>query len=118
MGAWIEIPSHSSNRAFTVSLLAWERGLKFLGFFRCDKLVTVAPCVGAWIEINFDHKYSFILTVAPCVGAWIEIALITQEGNIRIVAPCVGAWIEIQLFVAAQCFGIVAPCVGAWIEIP
>ena len=37
---------------------------------------TVAPLVGAWIEINNLTAYSSPLYVAPLVGAWIEIWLV------------------------------------------
>ncbi len=78
-----------------MSLLSWERGLKFI----CLTLsvgYSVAPLVGAWIEIlqefrsarrntsllswerglklNFLSTSSKVLTVAPLVGAWIEIS--------------------------------------------
>ena len=56
------------------SLLSWERGLKY--------------------------KSRFVLTcntsVAPLVGAWIEILAIAVEGEPDLVAPLVGAWIEIR----------------------
>ena len=39
------------------------------------RLATVAPLVGAWIEIeNFCH-HSKGRNVAPLVGAWIEISV-------------------------------------------
>ena len=56
-------------------------------------------------------------TVAPLVGAWIEIVsnkLVTIKGS---VAPLVGAWIEIQKRAGAAVEKRVAPLVGAWIEI-
>ena len=59
--------------AILLSLLSWERGLKseILGsaFFSA----TVAPLVGAWIEIFCDAEHNCRETVAPLVGAWIEI---------------------------------------------
>ena len=36
-------------------------------------------------------------TVAPLVGAWIEIPLIIPTGFSTAVAPLVGAWIEIVI---------------------
>ena len=38
------------------SLLSWERGLKFIIATVIPHRVTVAPLVGAWIEINIDSK--------------------------------------------------------------
>ena len=35
--------------------------------------MSVAPLVGAWIEICGNRKTIFIGSVAPLVGAWIEI---------------------------------------------
>ena len=54
MGAWIEIWCIVYNTARN----------------------SVAPLVGAWIEIlNAGTYYYKELTVAPLVGAWIEISL-------------------------------------------
>ena len=61
--------------AILLSLLSWERGLKsylhLVGYY-CN---SVAPLVGAWIEIwRMCHKY-IARIVAPLVGAWIEIPI-------------------------------------------
>ena len=57
---------------------------------------TVAPLVGAWIEIGNGAHDSRNYFVAPLVGAWIEILEeLTQRVDI-LVAPLVGAWIEIK----------------------
>ena len=37
--------------------------------------MTVAPFVGAWIEIISTRRLSGICGVAPFVGAWIEIRM-------------------------------------------
>ena len=37
-------------------------------------------------------------SVAPLVGAWIEIALIYNSWSALLVAPLVGAWIEIRSY--------------------
>ena len=55
----------------------WERGLKLAMFETRDYGITVAPLVGAWIEISIIalaalHPWQ----VAPLVGAWIEISRI------------------------------------------
>ena len=60
-------------------------------------IFTVAPLVGAWIEIINSYKQIASPTVAPLVGAWIEIPLIIPTGFSTAVAPLVGAWIEILL---------------------
>ena len=81
------------------------------------KMLSVAPHVGAWIEIDKSLRDGALTLVAPHVGAWIEIGVswllqtVTRShptwvrglksdnasGRPRIdnVAPHVGAWIEI-----------------------
>ena len=78
-----------------MSLPSWERGLKCLEL--CFRLAgeTVAPLVGAWIEIKKMASQEKICPVAPLVGAWIEIYEIAKQLEIYVVAPLVGAWIEI-----------------------
>ena len=52
MGAWIEIEKETENSNLWWSLPSWERGLKY---DTEDSLVhrhSVAPFVGAWIEIT------------------------------------------------------------------
>ena len=82
--------------AILLSLLSWERGLKY-GLSSCYiSLVTVAPLVGAWIEIPSFHPVFTPFLVAPLVGAWIEIdAFCRYRIDLLTVAPLVGAWIEI-----------------------
>ena len=99
---------------------------------------SVAPLVGAWIEIETVSRIQrFLLSlpswerglkfyepnispvsiiVAPLVGAWIEIAVIYRLSDIYSVAPLVGAWIEIHSRRRPAGRYIVAPLVGAWIE--
>ena len=57
------------------------------------------------------------MTVAPLVGAWIEIKAYMLEQKEADVAPLVGAWIEIFMPRAPLGSARVAPLVGAWIEI-
>ena len=78
---------------------------------------TVAPLVGAWIEIFFLCLFLGWFGVAPLVGAWIEIKLIVPDAISLPVAPLVGAWIEISYFLCKSVTASVAPLVGAWIEI-
>ena len=121
------------------SLLSWERGLKFLMPHLKATLHTVAPLVGAWIEIRLAFRRWNLASVAPLVGAWIEILPPCKTCFPFPVAPLVGAWIEIPLslfcsailvsllswerglkfcLVIDQCNSrLVAPLVGAWIEI-
>ena len=56
-----------------VSLLSWERGLKYLSQRVDKKEESVAPLVGAWIEMLKMMVLRVFMVVAPLVGAWIEI---------------------------------------------
>ena len=58
--------------AILLSLLSWERGLKFFSVPSCT-VPYVAPLVGAWIEMLYTLKTFSTHLVAPLVGAWIEI---------------------------------------------
>ena len=42
------------------------------------KLLSVAPLVGAWIEIKMLFSNESFSKVAPLVGAWIEIRMLTR----------------------------------------
>ena len=55
-------------------------------------------------------------SVAPFVGAWIEIQDTLSKRLLKKVAPFVGAWIEISCTTFFSCSAVVAPFVGAWIE--
>ena len=55
------------------SLPLWERGLKYTARAQKNSKLTVAPLVGAWIEIPLIPGGWVINYVAPLVGAWIEI---------------------------------------------
>ena len=53
VGAWIEIFCDAEhNCRETMSLLSWERGLKFFIIKNLQRSHLVAPLVGAWIEIK------------------------------------------------------------------
>ena len=74
--------------------------------------------MGAWIEMTGGNYAMYDDSVAPHVGAWIEIYFLASpaKGGCP-VAPHVGAWIEIVILVLPLTAGYVAPHVGAWIEI-
>ena len=95
VGAWIEITTLQTSCIKALSLLSWERGLKYIDIFQHYQ-DEVAPLVGAWIEILELFATACGFLVAPLVGAWIEIQLIHFWVTERIVAPLVGAWIEIN----------------------
>ena len=100
------------------SLLLWERGLKFPGLLDDAGRVSVAPLVGAWIEMALQRLTGAGKAVAPLVGAWIEILCHLLTVQVDDVAPLVGAWIEIAAHCSYPAGHLVAPLVGAWIEIP
>ncbi len=74
MGVWIEIPKTVKN------------------FF----IYRVTPCVGVWIEIEYDLKYRraplWSLPAWECgLKSYLLLSLLKEIG----VTPCVGVWIEI-----------------------
>ena len=57
-----------------MSLPSWECGLKYqIIRTESQKLQTVAPFVGVWIEIDGSLCVTSTKYVAPFVGVWIEI---------------------------------------------
>ena len=60
-----------------------------------NPFATVAPHMGAWIEILFVAHGHIVFPVAPHMGAWIEISLKQTVLLPPQVAPHMGAWIEI-----------------------
>ena len=82
--------------AILLSLLSWERGLKWLLKNSYSQCMKVAPLVGAWIEIPSSECGCESDDVAPLVGAWIEIKKDLSDCRKCKVAPLVGAWIEIK----------------------
>ena len=83
-----------THARMSLSLPAWERGLKRYMTLLNLKVINVAPCVGAWIETVLIRYTPRLIAVAPCVGAWIETPKVTDPTGNKAVAPCVGAWIE------------------------
>ena len=82
-------------------------------------LSSVAPPVGAWIEI--DYGYYSPDPDNPSLPPWergLKFRNQKPEHAVKSVAPPVGAWIEI-CFARFFCsvMYVVAPPVGAWIEI-
>ena len=89
--------------AILLSLLSWERGLKFVHPVVFSGSSCVAPLVGAWIEIYREFSLLHCYPVAPLVGAWIEMVSHVLSSVASIVAPLVGAWIEIIYGVFSCC---------------
>ena len=102
---------------WATSLRSSERGLKCRMIDGKTVDDTVAPFVGAWIEMLEDLEWNVDDDVAPFVGAWIEITGLNSTDSNLHVAPFVGAWIEILEGLGRTLKQDVAPFVGAWIEI-
>ena len=68
-------------------------------------------------SISDAHVHA-LESVAPLVGAWIEMSVVSCTFSTIIVAPLVGAWIEMPWSRDYKDGYYVAPLVGAWIEIP
>ena len=68
--------------AILLSLLSWERGLKCLYADISEFAMSVAPLVGAWIEIVKYGVFMICSMVAPLVGAWIEILSFCLDGSL------------------------------------
>ena len=75
--------------AILLSLLSWERGLKFGHINENSKPIFVAPLVGAWIEISEPVSVLGLFLVAPLVGAWIEI---TSIQFFTFISPSLLSW--------------------------
>ena len=117
VGAWIEIVCTVTIPSLNLSLLSWERGLKF---FRCVQISAVLPSLLSWERgLKSSKELSMVSAalVAPLVGAWIEMLFFVCPLRRFYVAPLVGAWIEIVCTVTIPSLNLVAPLVGAWIEI-
>ena len=77
-----------------MSLPSWERGLKSSVLAMVFEPSSVAPLVGARIEILKDGMCLILQPVAPLVGARIEILAPSFFDTPDTVAPLVGARIE------------------------
>ena len=88
--------------AIGVSLLSWERGLKWLV---CkSKIGETGRSSRGSVDWNLikDKDYN-AYDVAPLVGAWIEMPMIAVLAAASTVAPLVGAWIEILRYQQPHC---------------
>ena len=117
VGAWIEIYLSRIGFIISLSLLSWERGLK-LSLKYTRSYMSRRSSRGS-VDWNYwSTTINFIyISVAPLVGAWIEIACFSRCRIAFFVAPLVGAWIEIYTYHIYIYLIHVAPLVGAWIEI-
>ena len=88
--------------AILLSLLSWERGLKYT-LKRClEACFLVAPLVGAWIEMPLLFCEIEAFTSLLSWERGLKSALLSPCRNPRPVAPLVGAWIEISMTLIAS----------------
>ena len=73
MGAWIEIDKEIYNLGFDESLPLWERGLKLLVSICVNFNVMSLPLWERGLKYAEIKALKIATTVAPLVGAWIEI---------------------------------------------
>ena len=79
------------------SLPLWERGLKSIYEVLVTSLDSVAPLVGAWIEIRaVALLVTYTLPSLPLWERGLKYISPFQKARYR-VAPLVGAWIEMFL---------------------
>ena len=75
--------------------------------------------MGAWIEISKNGiTFCVLSSVAPLVGAWIEISV---DAKIELGVASLLSWergLKYREDEKSCLWGKVAPLVGAWIEIP
>ena len=83
--------------AILLSLLSWERGLKYIILFGACRLVVSLLSWERGLKLLLSCAEASSSTVAPLVGAWIEIPVLSNTLPSDIVAPLVGAWIEIAI---------------------
>ena len=91
----MKLTDKTGKNYWNLSLPPWERGLKSSSARHMYEPPSVAPPVGAWIEITDPNMVTETDVVAPPVGAWIEIICAGAITVSQVVAPPVGAWIEI-----------------------
>ena len=101
-----------------LSLLSWERGLKFYYFIVVSDIKASLLSWERGLKSGGHRLKNILHNVAPLVGAWIEISTILRTFSIGISSLL--SW-ERGLKYCWPCyFGLkarVAPLVGAWIEI-
>ena len=91
MGVWIEISSLKLfSKSLKPSLPVWECGLKFMSL---DTRVTDLKSLPVWecglklLPLSISQR---LLSVTPCVGVWIEISM--NSGLKGIVGGSLPVW--------------------------
>ena len=95
------------------SLPLWERGLKLTARDERDITKSVAPLVGAWIEIHPSIATSATIKSLPLWERGLKSVGLAGQDIPVCVAPLVGAWIEIFPSKSIIPTHMVAPLVGA-----
>ena len=87
------------NRAIrAMSLLSWERGLKYFARVVLMECSDVAPLVGAWIEIILKEIYRMSDMSLLSWERGLKYLIFEPNTMFYSVAPLVGAWIEILYY--------------------
>ena len=73
MGAWIEISKIKECKMDAMSLLSWERGLKYIPFSVIRASFTSLLSWERGLKSIGNYVSQYDGNVAPLVGAWIEI---------------------------------------------
>ena len=79
-----------------MSLLSWERGLKFCPLDVCSPTPVSLLSWERGLKSSYAYQNFCEMYVAPLVGAWIEILSVGRLLSYPFVAPLVGAWIEMS----------------------
>ncbi len=74
VGAWIEITGSPHIAHFLWSLPSWERGLKLIKMIEEKQSAMSLPSWERGLKLQNSGMHRSECTVAPFVGAWIEIA--------------------------------------------
>ena len=83
----------------------------------CVQSPSVAPFMGAWIEIAYADARYFLDSVAPFMGAWIEIRFHDVASYDNLSHPSWVRGLKLPVLLEVHGLGHVAPFMGAWIEI-
>ena len=82
-----------------------------------DRLYSVAPFAGAWIEMQICKNRTRRAASLPSRERGLKYPADGTRPRDELVAPFAGAWIEINGKKLTTLQSVVAPFAGAWIEI-
>ena len=118
VGAWIEMSFGQGVSGYNESLPSWERGLKSTSCKRCDCQCRSLPSWERGLKSRSNGSICLTDTVAPLVGAWIEILYPSEMHSSSGSLPSWERGLKFNMTEQVFRILVVAPLVGAWIEIP